>query len=41
MSGASPQAAHDAAVLFQNAGDPGSPQVQVILRQLLNPGFVA
>jgi hypothetical protein len=40
MSGASPQAARDAAVLFQNAGNPGSPQVQLILRQLLNPGSV-
>jgi hypothetical protein len=32
--GASPQAAQDAAVLFENASNPGDPQVQAILRQL-------
>jgi hypothetical protein len=32
--GASPQVAQDAAVLFQNASNPGNPQVQVILRHL-------
>jgi hypothetical protein len=32
--GASTGAAHDAAVLFTNAGNPGDPQVQAILRQL-------
>jgi hypothetical protein len=34
MVGATPQAAEDAAVLFENAGNPGDPQVQAILRQL-------
>jgi hypothetical protein len=34
MVGATPQAAQDAAVLFENAGNPGNPQVQAILRQL-------
>ncbi len=37
ISGASAQAAEDAAVLFQNSSDPGNPQVQAILRQL-GPG---
>jgi hypothetical protein len=40
VPGASAQTAQDAAVLCQNAGDPGNPQVQVILRQL-NPGYAA
>jgi hypothetical protein len=34
VSGASQQAAQDAAVLFTNAGNPGDPRVQAILRQL-------
>jgi hypothetical protein len=34
LVGASSVAAHDASVLFQNAGDPGSPQVQAILKTL-------
>ncbi len=32
--GATPRAAQDAAVLFENANNPGDPRVQVILRQL-------
>lgn len=32
--GAPPQDAHDAAVLFQNAADPGNPRVQAILGRL-------
>jgi hypothetical protein len=32
--GAAPQAAQDAAILFENAGNPGDPQVQAILRRL-------
>jgi hypothetical protein len=32
--GAGPKAAHDAAVLFENADDPGNPQVQAILARL-------
>jgi hypothetical protein len=32
--GASPQAAHNAAVLFENSSNPGDPQVQAILKQL-------
>jgi hypothetical protein len=32
--GAAPKAAHDAAVLFENADNPGDQQVQVILRHL-------
>jgi hypothetical protein len=32
--GAGPQAAQDAAILFENANNPGNPQVQAILRQL-------
>lgn len=35
--GASAQQAQDAAVLFQNANDPGNPRVQAILKKLLNP----
>lgn len=34
MVGATPQAADDAAVLFENDTNPGDPQVQAILRQL-------
>jgi hypothetical protein len=34
--GAAPQAAQDAAVLFENANNPGDPRVQAILRHLLN-----
>lgn len=40
VPGASAQAAQNAAVLFQNANDPGNPQVQAILRQL-GPGYGA
>jgi hypothetical protein len=32
--GASPQAAHNAAVLFENSANPGDPQVQAILKHL-------
>jgi len=39
--GASAEAAHDAAVLFSNAGNPGSPQVQDILRKLGNETLAA
>jgi hypothetical protein len=39
--GASAAAAHDAAVLFSNAGNPGSPQVQDILRKLGNETLAA
>lgn len=38
MVGASPQAAQDAAVLFENANNPSDPQVQAILRQLRASG---
>ena len=38
MPGASPVAAQDASVLFANAGDPGNPQVQAILKTLQKPG---
>jgi hypothetical protein len=34
MPGASPVAAQNASVLFQNAGNPGDPQVQEILKSL-------
>ena len=34
--GADPQTARDAAVLFEHASDPGSPEVQSILRRLPN-----
>jgi hypothetical protein len=34
--GATPQAAQDASVLFENANNPGDPQVQVILQRLRN-----
>jgi len=33
-TGASPVAAQNASVLFQNAGNPGDPQVQEILKSL-------
>jgi hypothetical protein len=36
--GATPQAAQDAAVLFQNAQNPGNPQVQAILKHLPQAG---
>jgi len=36
MVGASPQAAQEASVLFENAGNPGDPAVQAILRRLRN-----
>ncbi len=39
--GASAGAAHDAAVLFANADNPGNPQVQAILRQLGNETLAA
>ena len=35
--GASPAFAEDASVLFENAGNPGNAQVQVILRSLFGP----
>jgi hypothetical protein len=38
MPGGTPVAAQDAAVLFQNAGDPGDPQVQAILKALPGSG---
>jgi hypothetical protein len=38
MTGASAVAAADAAVLFQNSGDPGDPQVQAILKTLPGRG---
>ena len=34
--GAAPHAAHNAGVLFENANNPGNPQVQAILRSLRN-----
>ena len=39
--GAGPQAAQDAAILFENADNPGNPQVQAILRQLPGAGPAA
>src|SRR5579875_1485635 len=39
--GASPQAAQDAALLFQNADNPGDPAVQNVLKQLPNRKFMA
>jgi hypothetical protein len=39
--GAGPQAAQDAAVLFENATNPGAPQVQAILMHLPGPGPAA
>jgi hypothetical protein len=38
MPGATPVAAQNASVLFQNAGSPGNPQVQAILKTLPDPG---
>ena len=38
MPGASPVAAQNASVLFQNAGNPGDPQVQAILKTLPDHG---
>jgi hypothetical protein len=38
MPGATPVAAQDVSVLFQNAGNPGDPQVQAILKTLPAPG---
>jgi hypothetical protein len=38
MPGASPVAAQNASVLFENAGNPGDPQVQAILKTLPNSG---
>jgi hypothetical protein len=35
--GSSPAAAQDASVLFENANDPGNPQVQLILKRLFGP----
>jgi hypothetical protein len=39
--GAGPQAAQDAAILFENANNPGNPEVQAILRQLPGAGPTA
>lgn len=36
VAGATPAAAHDAAVLFENATNPGDPQVRAILDRVLN-----
>jgi hypothetical protein len=36
MVGAAPQAAQEASVLFENAGHPGNPAVQAVLRRLRN-----
>lgn len=38
MPGATPLAAQNVSVLFQNAGNPGDPQVQAILKTLPNSG---
>jgi hypothetical protein len=38
MPGATPVAAQNASVLFENAGDPGNPQVQAILKTLPSSG---
>jgi hypothetical protein len=38
MVGATAVAAQDVSALFQNAGNPGDPQVQAILKALPNPG---
>jgi hypothetical protein len=38
MPGASPVAAQNASVLFQNSGNPGDPQVQAILKTLPDHG---
>jgi hypothetical protein len=39
--GASPRAAQDAAILYENAGNPGDPRVQAILKQLQSPSLRA
>jgi hypothetical protein len=39
--GATPAAAQDAAILFANAGNPGAPEVQAILRHLPKAGLSA
>lgn len=39
--GAAPEAAQDAVVLFENAKNPGDPQVQAILKQLPNSKLLA
>jgi hypothetical protein len=39
--GAAPQAAHAAAVLFEHAKDPGDPQVQAVLRQVMRSKWAA
>ena len=39
--GASPQAAQDAAILYENATNPGAPQVQAILKHLQSPDLRA
>lgn len=41
LIGAGPQAAQDAAVLFENANNPGDPQVQSILRHLPGSNLAA
>jgi hypothetical protein len=41
LVGAGPQAAQAAAVLFENANNPGDPQVQAILRRLPGPQLAA
>jgi len=41
LVGAAPLAAQDAAVLFENASNPGDPRVQAILTQLLTPKLSA
>jgi hypothetical protein len=41
LVGATPQAAQDAAVLFENANNPGDPRVQAILKHLPDPKFSA
>ena len=38
MPGAGPVAAQNVSVLFQNAGNPGDPQVQAILKGLPDHG---
>jgi hypothetical protein len=39
--GAGPQAAQNAAVLFENANNPGDPQVQAVLRHLAGSRLAA
>jgi hypothetical protein len=41
LVGTTPQAAQDAAVLFENADNPGDPRVQAILKQLPDPKLSA